>query len=224
MAEKSKTKSAAQADTFVAEGLARYREWQLEQAVESLRKAIRLDSANPDHHLNLAAALARAGDYDQALQSVADFLSLEAAGPVASRFQQMLTNALDRIESILTEKMTASGMSLEAIGAALQMWLEFRISMGRQHIVKRAPQAWAAALDYTVRKVNFRDRDLTDLARQYGTTARTIMKRHKQIVQTLDIMPCDYRYFVGQDNPLDLLVEAATMLEELEHQFSEAQT
>lgn len=224
MAKKSKTENESQAHTLVAQGLARYHEWELGQAIESLRKAARLDSANPDYHLSLAAALARAGDYDQALQSVAEFLSLEASGPIASRFQQLFSNSLDRIEGILTEKMSASGMSLEEIGAALQMWLEFRISMGRQHIVKRAPQAWAAALDHTVRKVNFRDSDITDLAQQYGTTARTILKRHKQIVRTLDIMPCDYRYFVGPDNPLDKLVEAAVMLEELEHQFGEAQT
>ncbi len=221
MTETPKTNKSAKADMLAAQGLAHYHQWELEQAIESLRKAIKLDSVNPDYHLSLAGALARAGDYDLALQSVANFLNLEPPGPVASRFQQLFANTLDKIESILTEKMSAGGMSLEEIGTALQMWLEFRISMGRQHIVKRAPEAWAAALDYTVRKVNFRDKDLTALAQLYGTTARTILKRHKQIVRTLDIMPCDYRYFIGQDNPLDKLVEAAVMLEELEHHFSE---
>jgi hypothetical protein len=40
-------------------------------------------------------------------------------------------------------------------------------------------------------------------------------------VETLDIMPCDYRYFRDKDNPLDKLVEAAAMLEELERRFRE---
>jgi len=35
----------------------------------------------------------------------------------------------------------------------------------------------------------------------------------------LDIMPCDYRYFRGDENPLDKLVEAAVMMEELEERF-----
>jgi hypothetical protein len=42
---------------------------------------------------------------------------------------------------------------------------------------------------------------------------------HNELVKTLDIMPCDYRYFRSDDNPLDKLVEAAMMLEELEARF-----
>jgi hypothetical protein len=42
---------------------------------------------------------------------------------------------------------------------------------------------------------------------------------HNDLVQALDIMPCDYRYFRGEENPLDKLVEAAAMLEELEERF-----
>jgi hypothetical protein len=40
-------------------------------------------------------------------------------------------------------------------------------------------------------------------------------------VETLDIMPCDYRYLRGKNNPLDKLVEAAVMLEEMERRFRE---
>ena len=42
---------------------------------------------------------------------------------------------------------------------------------------------------------------------------------HNDLVQALDIMPCDYRYFRGDENPLDKLVEAAAMLEDLEERF-----
>jgi len=34
-------------------------------------------------------------------------------------------------------------------------------------------------------------------------------------------MPCDYRYFTGLQNPLDKLVEAAELLEQLEERFNE---
>jgi len=40
-------------------------------------------------------------------------------------------------------------------------------------------------------------------------------------VQTLDLMPADYRYFTGEKNPLDKLVEAARLLEELDRNFQD---
>jgi hypothetical protein len=42
------------------------------------------------------------------------------------------------------------------------------------------------------------------------------------LIDILDVMPCDYRYFTGRENPLDKLVEAAELLEELEARFEEA--
>jgi hypothetical protein len=32
-------------------------------------------------------------------------------------------------------------------------------------------------------------------------------------------MPADYRYFAGENNPVDKLVEAARMLEDLDNKF-----
>ena len=49
----------------------------------------------------------------------------------------------------------------------------------------------------------------------------SLRERFDDLVSTLDVMPCDYRYFVGDDNPLDKLVEAAELLERLEARFRE---
>jgi hypothetical protein len=133
----------------------------------------------------------------------------------------LFANAMDEVETLITEKMTKKGIPLDEIGAAIQMWLEYRIALGRRPLSIRKPQSWAAALDYTVRKVNFRDVILKDLARIYVVSESSIRNHHKDLVETLDIMPCDYRYFRGKNNPLDKLVEAATMLEELERRFRE---
>ena len=46
-----------------------------------------------------------------------------------------------------------------------------------------------------------------------------IREKYSLLIETLDVMPCDYRYFRGADNPLDKLVEAANMLETLEERF-----
>ncbi len=117
--------------------------------------------------------------------------------------------------------MKAARLPLNLIGAAIQMWMEFRITLGEEPLAVPKPAAWAAALDYTVRKVNLRDVALEKLAAYYGVYSDTVRKHHKRLVQMLDIMPCDYRYFTGEDNPLDKLVEAAELLEELEARFRE---
>ena len=84
------------------------------------------------------------------------------------------------------------------------------------------PGAWAAALDYTVRKVNFQEATIEEMANWYSISETAVRSNHADLVSTLDIMPCDYRYFRGEDNPLDKLVEAAMMLEDLEKRFREA--
>jgi hypothetical protein len=76
-------------------------------------------------------------------------------------------------------------------------------------------------LDYTIRKVNLRTVTRQDIADFYGISDSAVRDRHQDLVETLDVMPCDYRYFVGQANPLDKLVEAAELLEQLEARFQE---
>ena len=221
MAKIPQSKQAQKARALTEQGLAHYANWELSEAIDCLFDAAKAAPRDADCHLNLARALARAGSYDLAIEAISTFLQCEPTGPVASRFRQINADVLDAVETHLTQTMRANGKPLEDIGAALKMWLEFRIAAGRDSITQTAPNAWAAALDYTVQKVNFRDTNLDALASEYDTTAATVRKRHQQLLQTLDIMPCDYRYFVGQENPLDKLVEAATMLEEAERRFTE---
>jgi len=66
-----------------------------------------------------------------------------------------------------------------------------------------------------VRKVNFREITQREIGELYGISNNTLRSHFNELVETLDIMPCDYRYFRGDNNPLDKLVEAATMLERL---------
>ena len=85
----------------------------------------------------------------------------------------------------------------------------------------RKPEIWAAALDYTIRKLNFRHVTQKELAMLYDISEGALRSRYQDLVSTLDIMPCDYRYFRGEKNPLDMLVQAAMMLDRLEKQFKE---
>ena len=210
-----------EAQALNEKGLKQYQRWEIEEAIESFERATKLVPTKPDYHLNLARALARFGNYDEALKALGEFIRYESDVRLVDRFEMLFANAMDGVETLITEKMTKKGVPLDEIGAAIQMWLEYRIALGRSPLSIRKPQAWAAALDYTIHKVNFRDVVLKELSKTYGASESSIRSHHKSLVETLDIMPCDYRYFRGESNPLDKLVEAAAMLEEMERRFRE---
>ena len=200
-------------------GLRHYQAWDLVAAVNEFEMAAHLMPNHADYWLNHARALARSGDYDRALKSLAEFIRVEKDPELVDRFERMFANAMDEVETLLTQKMTAAQLPMEEIGAAIQMWLEYRITLGRRLLVIRKPEAWSAALDFTARRVNLKIVPAHQVAEHYGISEQTLRERHHALVKTLDIMPCDYRYFAGQNNPLDKLVEAAEMLAQLEEKF-----
>ena len=204
-----------------ARGLKHYQTWDLAAAVTEFETAARLMPNHADYWLNHAKALARSGDYDLALKSLAEFIRVEKDPELVDRYERMFANAMDEVETLLTQKMTAAQLPMEEIGAAIQMWLEYRITIGRQPLVIRKPEAWAAALDFTVRRVNVKAVSTQDVAAHYSISETTLRERHNALVKALDIMPCDYRYFTGKDNPLDKLVEAAELLQQLEDKFQQ---
>ena len=207
---------------YEKQGLHAYLDWDVERAIECFEAAARAVPDEPDYRLHLARVLARSGDFDRALRALADFMRLEPASSLEDRFEQLFASGMDKVELLLTDKMTAAGMPIEEIGAAIQAWLEYRIALGRDPLIVRKPESWAAALDYTVRKVNLHPVKRRDIAAFYGISTGAVRDRHNDLVNVLDIMPCDYRYFTGKENPLDKLVEAAELLEQLEARFQES--
>lgn len=76
------TKSTTdRAEAYNQEGLQAYADWDIERAVERFQAAIRLAPERAEYHLNLARAFSRAGDFDQALRALAEFLRLEPDSP-----------------------------------------------------------------------------------------------------------------------------------------------
>lgn len=221
MAEKRTTSSATlqkarKANTL---GLQMYERWDIEEALEAFQEAIQLAPEEPEFHLNLARALARFGDFDAAKRALGSYIRFEPNKDLSERFEQLFGEGMDPVETMVTDTMARSGVPLEEVGAAVQMWLEYRICLGRRPLVIRKPETWASALDYTIRKINFRELTQREIADMYGVSPTTVRAYHGDLIQALDIMPCDYRYFRGDENPLDKLVEAAAMLEELEERF-----
>jgi hypothetical protein len=83
------------------------------------------------------------------------------------------------------------------------------------------PALWSAALTHAVAKINMSDLKRKDVAAAYGVAETSLQEKYDQLVTTLDLMPADFRYFAGEENPLDKLVEAAQMLEEMYGRFRE---
>ncbi|MCX7683596.1 MAG: tetratricopeptide repeat protein [Anaerolineae bacterium] len=209
------------AEQYKERGLRAYKEWDIERAIKCFQNAIQLAPDEPDYLLHLARAYARNGDFDQARQALAGFIRLRPDSPLAERFQTLFGTGMDGVERLLTDKMTRAGIPIEEIGAAIRAWLEYRIAVGGEPLVVRKPETWAAAIDYMVRKVNLRPVTRKEIAELYGVSEGAVKERHLELVRTLDVIPCDYRYFRGKLNPLDKLVEAAELLEQLEARFKE---
>jgi tetratricopeptide (TPR) repeat protein len=219
--EKGGAGDRRRASEYERAGLQAYNDWDIDRAIQSFRAAVNVAPNEPQYVLYLAQALARSGDFDQALRALAEFMRLEPNSPLTERFEQLFASGMDDVEQSLTNRMSSSRMTIEEIGAAIQMWLEYRIALGGQMLIVRKPETWAAALDYTIRKVNLRPTTRVDMAKLYGISESALLQRHENLVNTLDVMPCDYRYFTADENPLDKLVEAAELLRQLETRFRE---
>lgn len=209
------------AEALYQEAMEAHERWDIEAAIKKLEMVLSLVPNNPAYHMSLAQALARSGDFDRALRALANYLRLAPDSAVANRIEQLFASGMDPVEEALTANMTAEQLPLEMIGAAIQMWVEFRIALGEEPLTIAKPETWAAALDYVVRKVNLREIPLDKAATDYNVSTVTIRKHMDDLIKRLDIMPCDYRYFISEQNPLDKLVEAAELLEELENRFRE---
>ncbi len=201
------------------DGLSHFANWELDEAIAAYQEALRTEPDHPDYHLNLAAAYARSNNFAEAVRAIADFLRTDSDSHLADRYEQVFASGLDPVETSLIEGMRALDLAIPHVGKAIQMWLEFRITIGRRHLRIPKPALWAGALAYTTVKINFLPPTLAEVAAAFEVNERSLKRKFDDLVATLDLMPADYRYFAGEQNPLDKLVEAAQMMEELDRRF-----
>ncbi|RMG93906.1 MAG: tetratricopeptide repeat protein [Chloroflexi bacterium] len=212
----SKSKRAIQHNEA---GLAYYQAWEIDNAITEFQKAIQLEPDNPEFHLNLARAYARGGKFDQAMLSLGEFLRTETDEVIAERYERLFSSAMDEVETLMVDKMRQLKFPVQQIGKGIQMWLEYRITVGRKPLRIPKPALWAAAIAYAITKINFVQLTRAEIAAAFGVNERSLKEKFGELVSTLDLMPADYRYFTGKENPLDKLVEAAQLLEEMERRF-----
>ena len=210
-----------QASKYNESGLEFYGSWQIDKAVDAFTAAVSADPQNPEYRLNLTRAYTRGGDYDQAMSALGGYLQTETKSDLTARYEQLFSTGLDEVESNLIEAMKQLDLPLPQVGKAIQMWLEYRIAIGRRPLRTPKPSLWAGALVYAIVKVNFIEISRSQIAAVLGISERSLKEKYQEIVETLDLMPADYRYFTGEENPLDKLVEAAQLLEKLDQHFQE---
>ncbi len=214
-------KNISQAEKYNKSGLAHYQTWELEGAVAAFQKAVQANPENPDYHLNLTKAYARSGDYDKAMQALGGYLQTEPDSAIAERYEQLFSSAMDEVERILIAGAKELGLPIQQTGKAIQMWLEYRIALGRRPFRISKPSLWAAGLILAIIKINFVEISRQEVAAVFQVSPRSLKDKFKELVKTLDLMPADYRYFTGEENPLDKLVEAAELLEKMDRNFLE---
>ena len=202
-------------------GLAAFSAWNMEESIQAFQKAVKNDPQNPDYHLNLVKAYARNGSYDMVMTSLGHYLRVETESEIADRYEMLFSTGLDPVESLLIESMQAMEFPMQQVGKAIQLWLEYRISFGRRPLRTPKPAVWAAALTYAIVKVNSINIKKNELAKIYQVPLKSLTEKYNDLVTLLDIMPADYRYFTGEINPLDKLIEAAQLLEDLDKQFKD---
>ncbi|MDX1614049.1 MAG: tetratricopeptide repeat protein [Candidatus Promineifilaceae bacterium] len=179
---------------------------------------------NPEYHLNLARAYARAGRYDNAMRSLGDYLHVETDEELAARYERMFSSAFDHVEERLVAGSELLDLPVQLTGKAIQMWLEYRLTLGRERLVETRPAAWAAALVQAVNTANLSKMPRKQVAAVFEVSEQALAERFNALETTLDLIPADYRYFIGEENPLDKLVEAAKLLDQEDRAGNNDQT
>lgn len=207
--------SLNQASEFNAQGLKYFAIWELDRAIMAFKEATTAEPNNPEYHLNLARAYARNGSYPEAMRSLGDYLHVETDEDLSDRYERLFSSALDQVESHLLDGMRVMDHSVPLAGRAIQMWLEYRLTIGRRQLRVDNPEAWAAALIYVVCRLNFIEVRRDMVAAVFRVDPLLVRQNSDELVEALDLIPADYRYFIGDSNPLDKVFEAAKQLDAL---------
>lgn len=194
----------AEASQLNRRGLALYGQWDMDRSIQAFKDATANDPNNPEYHINLARAFARAGNYPDARKSLVDYLQLEKGEVPADRYDRLFSSALDAVESRLIEGMGLLKMPVQLTGKAIQMWLEYRLTIGRQPILLlERPGLWASALVFLTSKINSQDVDRQEIAALFRVEVEDMKDHCDLFVKTLDLVTADNRYFIGDKKSVD---------------------
>ncbi len=93
---------------------------------------------------------------------------------------------------ILRKNLPKSGYSQEAIKAAEDLWGDYGCTVDFNI---KDPQAWAAAVEYTIARLEFRqDQTQAKIAAKYGVPEGSISSKYRTLCKKLKVCAFDERY------------------------------
>ena len=93
---------------------------------------------------------------------------------------------------ILRQNLAKTGYSQEVIEAAEDLWTDYG---GSVDFNIKDPQAWAAAVEYTIARLEFReDQTQAKVAAGYGVSESSVSSKYRTLCRELKLCAFDERY------------------------------
>lgn len=102
----------------------------------------------------------------------------------------------DEVEMLLLQGMRAEPFNYAEQVSAVRLWRDFR-RKAKPDITKA--NYWAAAIEYIVILLEYREGGQKSVARKYGATVGTVSARYRQVCDTLKLRELDPRYSVDEN-------------------------
>ncbi len=106
---------------------------------------------------------------------------------------------LDGVEQLFLEKMQeqAGRFNLEEMINALRLWRDFKLKNEARPTGKT--EAWAAGVEYLITLFDYYEVESKTIAKFYGKDNAAVIKRAREIAQTLNVTQFDDRYSMHPD-------------------------
>jgi len=181
---------------------------------ELLRRSLEIDPENTWTVSDLGATLMQQGRYQEAEDLVHSALQKypkdyqlrevleairrsrrsyrETKKRKRARGQNPLPGKQGVVDTLLTRRMAEDGYDYAQVENACRMWRDF--ARRRQFVIKK-PEVWAAAVEYTIARLEFRE-EVTQrsIADKYGVSGGVISGRFQELCSALNITHFDERY------------------------------
>ncbi|MER3445641.1 MAG: hypothetical protein C4291_01870 [Candidatus Dadabacteria bacterium] len=199
-------------------GWAKFVSGQTTEGIKHLKRALDLDNRNVYAYADLASCYMKMNRFNEAIRTLRKGLLRVPGDPFLLRTQNVVERTGDeykkvkeeekrvryRIDKIkdsefhkvrksLLQGMRLAGYSETQKKSAEKLWYDF-YKMRKLQI--RRPESWAAALEYTIARLDLIEGETQKtVASKYGVSETIVSSRFNDICRTLDIRVFDKRYY-----------------------------
>lgn len=203
-------------------GWAKFVSGQTGEGIKRLKKALDLDNKNVYAYADLASCYMKINRFNEARRILKEGLLKVPSDPfllrtqnavertggeykkvkeeekrVKHRIDKIKNSEFHKVRKSLLRGMRLAGYSETQKKSAEKLWYDF-YKMRKLQI--RRPESWAAALEYTIARLDLIEGETQKtVASKYGVSETIVSSRFNDICRTLDIRVFDKRYSAGED-------------------------